>query len=160
MHLARIGRDDLSDHHNVRPQSPQGLKKWLGRRAVDQMKSAFAQCLRAGALRLEDKYLHLVAKCVRAAPPGQIEPRRFASVLYAYTPEIYPTCARATGAGCASAVGRLGALIGPHTVGIILPRVGQTGVFALGAGSFVLAAVAIAVLGIETKGKTLEVISR
>lgn len=58
------------------------------------------------------------------------------SVLYAYTPEIYPTRARATGAGCASAVGRVGALIGPYVVGIVLPAIGQDGVFALGAGSF------------------------
>jgi MFS transporter, putative metabolite:H+ symporter len=35
------------------------------------------------------------------------------SVLYAYTPELYPTRARATGAGCASAIGRVGSLIGP-----------------------------------------------
>ena len=35
------------------------------------------------------------------------------SALYAYTPELYPTRARATGAGCASAIGRVGALIGP-----------------------------------------------
>jgi MFS transporter, putative metabolite:H+ symporter len=82
------------------------------------------------------------------------------SVLYAYTPEIYPTRARATGAGCASAVGRVGALIGPYVVGIVLPAIGQDGVFALGAGSFVLAAAAIALLGVETKGMVLETISR
>jgi putative MFS transporter len=33
-------------------------------------------------------------------------------------------------------------------------------VFALGAGSFVLAAASVAILGEETKGKTLEAISR
>ena len=38
------------------------------------------------------------------------------SVLYAYTPELYPTRARATGAGCASAIGRLGSLLGPYRV--------------------------------------------
>lgn len=82
------------------------------------------------------------------------------SVLYAYTPEIYPTRARATGAGCASAIGRIGALIGPYVVGVILPTVGHDGVFALGAGSFVLAAAAVAFLGVETKGKMLEAISQ
>jgi MFS transporter, putative metabolite:H+ symporter len=82
------------------------------------------------------------------------------SVLYAYTPEIYPTRARATGAGCASAVGRIGALIGPYVVGVVLPSVGQDGVFALGAGSFAIAAAAVALLGVETKGKMLETISR
>ena len=82
------------------------------------------------------------------------------SVLYAYTPEIYPTRARATGAGCASAIGRIGALIGPYAVGVILPSVGSDGVFALGAGSFALAAASVAFLGIETKGKSLEAISQ
>ena len=81
------------------------------------------------------------------------------SVLYAYTPELYPTRARATGAGCASAVGRIGSLIGPYAIGIILPTLGHGGVFALGAGSFVIAAASVAFLGIETKGRALEDIS-
>jgi putative MFS transporter len=81
------------------------------------------------------------------------------SVLYAYTPELYPTRARATGVGCASAVGRLGSLIGPYAIGVILPVLGQGGVFALGAGSFLLAALAVGVLGIETKGRSLEALS-
>jgi putative MFS transporter len=81
------------------------------------------------------------------------------STLYAYTPELYPTRARATGAGCASAVGRIGSLIGPALIGVVLPTLGQGGVFALGAGSFVLAAIAVLTLGVETKGKQLEAIS-
>jgi putative MFS transporter len=80
-------------------------------------------------------------------------------VLYAYTPELYPTRARATGAGCASAVGRIGSLIGPALIGVVLPTLGHGGVFALGAGSFVVAALAVLILGVETKGKRLEDIS-
>ena len=37
------------------------------------------------------------------------------SVLYAYTPELFPTRARATGCGTASTWGRVGALIGPSS---------------------------------------------
>ena len=81
------------------------------------------------------------------------------SVLYAYTPELYPTRARATGAGCASAIGRLGSLLGPYIVGVVLPTAGQIGVFSLGAGAFVVAALVVLFLGEETKGKTLEDIS-
>jgi len=81
------------------------------------------------------------------------------SGLYAYTPELYPTRVRATGSGFASAVGRLGSLLGPYIVGVILPLAGQTGVFALGAAAFVLAALTVLVLGEETKGKSLEAIS-
>jgi MFS transporter, putative metabolite:H+ symporter len=81
------------------------------------------------------------------------------SVLYAYTPELYPTRARATGAGCASAIGRVGSLIGPYVVGVVLPVAGQSGVFALGAAAFVIAAVIVAAIGEETKGRVLESIS-
>lgn len=78
------------------------------------------------------------------------------SVLYAYTPELYPTHARATGAGFASSVGRVGALLGPFLVGKILTHTGQHGVFAMAAGALVTAAAAVFFLGEETKGKTLE----
>jgi MFS transporter, putative metabolite:H+ symporter len=81
------------------------------------------------------------------------------SALYAYTPELYPTHVRATGTGFASAVGRIGSLIGPSLIGFILPTAGQSGVFALGAGAFTLAALVVLVLGEETKGRTLESIS-
>ena len=69
------------------------------------------------------------------------------------------TRARATGAGFASAIGRLGSLLGPYAVGVILPRTGQNGVFALGAGTFLIAALSVLLLGVETRGKTLEEIS-
>lgn len=78
------------------------------------------------------------------------------SALYAYTPELYPTRIRATGTGCASAVGRIGSLLGPYIIGVILPTMGSGGVFALGAGAFVLAAASVLVLGEETRGRVLE----
>ena len=53
----------------------------------------------------------------------------------------------------------LAALIGPSLIGFILPTAGQSGVFALGAGAFALAALVVLVLGEETKGRTLESIS-
>ena len=82
------------------------------------------------------------------------------SVLYAYTPELYPTRVRATGSGFASAVGRLGSLLGPYIVGVVLPSWGAGGVFTLGAGAFVLAAAVVLALGEETRGRTLESISQ
>lgn len=81
------------------------------------------------------------------------------SVLYAYTPELYPTRVRATGSGFASAVGRLGSLIGPYAVGVILPVAGPAGVFTMGAGAFVVAALVVLLLGEETRGRPLEAIS-
>lgn len=81
------------------------------------------------------------------------------SVLYAYTPELYPTRSRATGSGFASSVGRFGALLGPFAVGVVLPVTGHTGVFMLGALSFAAAALIVIVMGVETKGKSLEEVS-
>jgi len=81
------------------------------------------------------------------------------SVLYAYTPELYPTRIRATGAGFASAVGRLGSLLGPYIVGVVLPAAGTAGVFSLGAGAFIAAAAIVLILGEETRGRALEEIS-
>jgi putative MFS transporter len=82
------------------------------------------------------------------------------SCLYAYTPELYPTRARSTAAGMASAFGRLGAISGPIVVGYIIGSVGDTGVFTLGAASFVAAALVVLTIGIETRGRTLEEIVR
>lgn len=80
-------------------------------------------------------------------------------VIYAYTPELYPTRARATGAGIASSVGRLGSIVGPFGLGIALPVIGQGGVFAVGAGCFCISAVTILFMGTETRGLSLEKIS-
>lgn len=81
------------------------------------------------------------------------------AVLYTWTPELYPTSARATGSGFASAVGRIGSLLGPTLGGLLIPLAGQVGVFALGALCFGLAALVVALFGVETRGQTLEALS-
>jgi putative MFS transporter len=81
------------------------------------------------------------------------------SVLYAYTPELYPTRSRGTGAGFASSIGRIGSLLGPYIVGVLLPITGQAGIFTLGAASFCVAALVVILLGVETKGRSLEEVS-
>jgi len=43
---------------------------------------------------------------------------------------------------------------------MVLPIAGQSGVFTLGATSFVVAALVVVLLGVETKGKALEEVSR
>jgi len=78
------------------------------------------------------------------------------SVVNAYTPELFPTRVRATGAGIASSIERFGALIGPSIVGQILLTAGQSGVFLLGAAAFVIAAFFVLILGIETQGRPVE----
>lgn len=81
-------------------------------------------------------------------------------VIYAYTPELYPTRTRATGAGVASSVGRLGSIVGPMGIGILLPVFGQSGIFLGGAICFMVSAITIWSMGVETKGLSLEQISK
>ncbi|MGE7157158.1 MFS transporter [Methylorubrum rhodesianum] len=81
------------------------------------------------------------------------------AVLYTYTPELYPSRARASGCGFASFCGRIGALIGPTAVGLILPIFAQAGVFAFGAACFVAAALVVLIGGVETRAQKLEEIS-
>lgn len=76
--------------------------------------------------------------------------------VYTYTPELYPTSIRATGAGSATAFGRIGGVIAPYTVGLLLPSLGRSGILTLNAALFVLAAVTVVVLGLETKNRVLE----
>ncbi len=79
-------------------------------------------------------------------------------VVYTYTPELYPTDMRATGAGSAAAFGRIGGILAPVVVGMILERGGQQLVFAQFAAVVILGAIAVAILGEETKQKSLEAI--
>jgi MFS transporter, putative metabolite:H+ symporter len=81
------------------------------------------------------------------------------SCLYAYTPELYPTRARATGAGFASAFGRIGAILGPMIVPVLVRDHGPATAFQVGAGGFLIAALLVLVLGVETRGKVLEAVS-
>jgi putative MFS transporter len=80
-------------------------------------------------------------------------------VVYAYTPELYPTGVRATGAGSAAAVGRVGGIIGPYLTAVLVPVLGQGGVFGIFTGLLVVVALAVFALAEETKGRSLEEIS-
>jgi putative MFS transporter len=54
----------------------------------------------------------------------------------------------------------VGAITGPIVVGYIIGTVGDVGVFTLGATSFAAAAIIVLILGIETRGRTVEEICR
>lgn len=79
--------------------------------------------------------------------------------VYAYTPELYPTHARTTGAGSATAFGRIGGVMAPIIVGILLPSLGRAGVLGMNAVLLAVAALAVGLLGVETRGRILEEIS-
>lgn len=74
--------------------------------------------------------------------------------LYAYTPELYPTALRATGMGVAGAVARLGGLLAPSAVALI---VGADFAVAIGlfAALLLVAALAVSRIEVETMGRPL-----
>jgi putative MFS transporter len=81
------------------------------------------------------------------------------AIVYTYSPELYPTAIRATGAGIAAAVGRIGGIIGPFLTPVLVPTLGQSGVFALFMVLLVVTALNVWLLAEETKGRSLEEIS-
>ena len=74
--------------------------------------------------------------------------------LYAVTPEVYPTTMRASGAGAATAFGRIAAMLAPLAVPLLVT--GGLGIlFAAFGGMFAMAMVAALFLP-ELRGQTLE----
>lgn len=72
-----------------------------------------------------------------------------------YTPELYPTRARATGVGWANGAGRIASILSPIAVGYLVVS-GEQLVFAVFAASYALCAVVMLAIGVETKGLGLE----
>ena len=79
--------------------------------------------------------------------------------LYAYTPELYPTELRATGMGVAGAMARVGGLLAPSAIALIL---GAGFATVVGLLALLLAAAALAVsrIDMETKGQPLGLAAR
>jgi MFS transporter, putative metabolite:H+ symporter len=74
--------------------------------------------------------------------------------LYAFTPEIYPTRLRATGMGAGGAMARLGGLLAPSAVGLVV-LVSFTAAIALFAVLLAIAAVATYAINVETRAVPL-----
>ncbi|MDR0247014.1 MAG: MFS transporter [Burkholderiales bacterium] len=72
--------------------------------------------------------------------------------LYAYTPEQYPDAIRATGAGAAASVGRIGGIFGPLMVGyLIAAQISIEMIFFIFCSAIAVGVIAVAVLGKETQ---------
>jgi len=76
--------------------------------------------------------------------------------VYAYTAEVFPTAVRTTGAGVASAIGRIGAIVSPILVGYLYPKFGFAGVFGTTTAVLLLGAAVVVTMGVPTRGRSLE----
>ncbi|AZK47639.1 MFS transporter [Paenibacillus lentus] len=77
--------------------------------------------------------------------------------MYAYTPELYPTSVRSTGVGLAASFGRVGGIIAPYMVGMLVARHYEVGyIFGIFFVTILIGAAAVLWLGVETKGKELQ----
>jgi MFS transporter, putative metabolite:H+ symporter len=79
--------------------------------------------------------------------------------IYLYTPEIYPTRARAFGTALGTAWLRLASMIGPLIVGFFVAG-GIGTVFLVFASAALIAGIVVALLAVETTNRSLEDISR
>lgn len=75
--------------------------------------------------------------------------------IYAYTPELYPTSVRGTGAGWAGAMARIGGGIAPILAGRIMEVSGSALAVLLTAVVAIIGALDVLALGEETMGKSL-----
>ncbi|MFW6117266.1 MAG: MFS transporter [Thermoproteota archaeon] len=78
------------------------------------------------------------------------------SGLYTYTPELYPTKVRGSGSGIAASLGRFAGIFAPTITPLLWESTGLWLPFVVFALAHLLAAFSVAILGIETKGATLE----
>jgi putative MFS transporter len=77
--------------------------------------------------------------------------------LYAYTPEQYPDAIRATGAGAAAAMGRVGGILGPLMVGyLVAAHVSIQTIFIIFCATIAVGILAVAALGKETRRTPLQ----
>jgi MFS transporter, putative metabolite:H+ symporter len=77
----------------------------------------------------------------------------FAPLLYAYTPECYPTEIRNSGAGLAYGLGRLANGFGPFVIAYFYNHYGYSSVFTYIAACWLIAAITIAIFGPLTRGR-------
>ena len=82
-------------------------------------------------------------------------------VIYTYTPELYPTAIRALGSGWAAGFGRIGGMLAPVLVGMLISYgVHIYTIFLMFASVFVFVSIIVLSLGIESKRKSLEEIDK
>lgn len=74
-----------------------------------------------------------------------------------YIPELFPTEVKVRGAGIANAIGRIGVVVSPMWIAYFLDTGGgAVAIFGVSFAMCVATVIVVALMGVETKGKTLE----
>jgi len=76
--------------------------------------------------------------------------------VYAYTPELFPTQARASGMGWADGTGKIAAIFSTPIAGLIMAQYSLFAALLVLGAALVIGAIAVLVLGRETKGEQFE----
>ncbi|AEH51728.1 MFS transporter [Pseudothermotoga thermarum] len=77
-------------------------------------------------------------------------------LVYAYTPELYPTSIRGSGNGLAGVIARIAGILAPQYGGFMLQRnASLLQIFSILAILPILAGVVVTIFGVETKGKEI-----
>jgi len=77
-----------------------------------------------------------------------------------YTPEVYPVHIRVMGTSTAMGVGRIGGAAGPYLIGILMGSGHVEWIWLVLGGALIAAAAATVWIGIETRGRNLEQLTR
>ncbi|CAD6205910.1 unnamed protein product [Miscanthus lutarioriparius] len=127
------------------------LVDWFGRKA-SMWSMMFACCAFLGPLVLQQNELltTILLFGARACAMGSF------TVLCLYAPEVYPTFVRSTGAGIATAVGRIGGVVCPLVAVAMLRSCHQMEALIVFEVILCLAAVACMFFPVETKGRGMD----
>jgi putative MFS transporter len=96
---------------------------------------------------------------VAAAAVGWVNPGVYGATTV-YVNELYPTALRATAVGWFFGIGRIGSFLAPALIGLMLAYGFGAYVLHTFALSYLVSAVALWMIGVETKGRALEEINR
>jgi MFS transporter, putative metabolite:H+ symporter len=82
--------------------------------------------------------------------------RTYTSLAYAYSPELFPAEARATGTSVPYGIGRLSNIAGPIIISQLYTSTGYLSVFMFIAGTWLLGSITLGVFGTATRRRSMD----
>jgi putative MFS transporter len=82
--------------------------------------------------------------------------RSYTSLAYAYSPELFPAEARATGTSVPYGLGRLSNIAGPIIISMLFTGYGYQSVFVFIAGTWLLGSITLGIFGSATRARSMD----